>query len=144
MPLSVVAPLTKRRPSFDSVEAIASTCATSLTASAYRIIELSTWRVAMVWSVDGQAKWWHRSDEFPFTVKRGPLDASTFAADCFANRPVPSQFEEVPAEAWLASYNLKAGAVIKEHSRFLRNYNATLTLLYTDEFIEYESDYASD
>ena len=144
MPLSVVAPLTKRPPSFEMIEAIARSCASSLTASAYRLIELSTWRVAMVWSVGGEAKWWRASEEFPFTIKRGPLNANTFAADCFAGTSLPDDFEDVPAEAWLTSYNLKAGAMIKEHSRCLPNYNAALTLLFTDEFIEYRSDYASE
>jgi hypothetical protein len=141
MPTSIVAPLTKRPPSFSIVDEIARVCASSLTASTYRLIELSTWRVAMVWSVEGKAKWWRPSAEFPFTIKRGTLDANTFAADCFAGRGAPDQFEDVPAEAWLTSYNLKAGAVIKEHTRFLPSYNATLTLLFTDEFIEYQPEY---
>lgn len=144
MPNSVVEPLTKRPPTFDVVEAIARSCAASLTASTYRLIELSTWRVAMVWSVDGHAKWWRGSDEFPFTIKRGPLDTNTFAADCFVGGAIPDRFDEVPAEAWLTSYNLKTGAMIKEHSRCLPNYNAALTLLFTEEFIEYESEYKSD
>jgi Zn-dependent peptidase ImmA (M78 family) len=144
MPTSVVMPLLKRPPSFDTVRAIAQQCGSSLTASAYRLVELSTWRVAMVWSVGGAAKWYQPSDEFPFTIKRGPLDANTFAADCFAGATIPDQFEEVTAEAWLSSYNLKAGAMLKEHSRCLPNYDAALTLLYTDEFIEYKSDYETD
>jgi hypothetical protein len=144
MPLIIVSPLSKRPPSFDTAEQIARSCAASLTASTYRLIELSTWRVAMVWSVDGQAKWWRGSEEFPFTIKRGPLDPNTFAADCFAGGSVPDRFEEVSADGWLTSYNLKAGAMIKEHSRCLPNYNAALTLLYTDEFIEYKSDYQTD
>lgn len=144
MPASIVGPLTRRPPSFQLVDEIARICASSLTASTYRLIELSTWRVAMVWSVGGQAKWWRASDEFPFTVKRGPLEANTFARDCFAGQRVPDQFEKVPAEAWLTSSNLKAGAMIQEQSRCLPNYNAALTLLFTDEFIEYRSEYAID
>ena len=144
MPLSVVAPLVKRPPSFESVEAIARACRSSLTASAYRLVELSTWRVAMVWSEDGQVKWRRPSDEFRFTIKRGPLDGNTFAADCFAGTKIPDRFEDVSAEAWLSSYNLKTGATIKEHSRCLPGYNAVLTLLVTDEVIEYESDYFSE
>ena len=144
MPTTIVAPLLEQPPSFQIVDEIARACASSLTASAYRLVALSSWRVAMVWSIDGKAKWWRASEEFPFTVKRGTLDTNTFASDCFAEQRVPETFEDVPAEAWLTSYNLKAGAVIKEHSRYLPNYNATLTLLFTDEFIENRSEYASD
>jgi hypothetical protein len=78
---------------------------------------------------------------------RSSVDRSTripFAADCFAGATVPDQFEEVSAEAWLASYNLKAAAVIREHSHYLPGYNAALTLLFEEEFIEYKSDYVTD
>ena len=70
-------------PTFKHIEQVARTCDTSLTASAYRIAGLSSFRVAVVWSQAGRVRWYKASEEFYRWIRKGPLDPATFAYDAF-------------------------------------------------------------
>lgn len=50
MPREKIQPLLPQSPTFGHVEAIAASSGTSLTASAYRLASLTSFRMAMVWS----------------------------------------------------------------------------------------------
>ena len=97
MPRESVTDYLKVEPSMDSVRSIASACATSLTASGFRLIELTTFRAAIVWSQNNKIIWYKASSEFVRWVRKGELDEQTFAFDCFKHRDVPQQLESVPA-----------------------------------------------
>jgi hypothetical protein len=82
--------------SFDSARSIAGICQTSLTASIMRLVTLTSFRAAVVWSQENQVRWYKSSPEFSRWIRRGELNDATFAADCFKNRSVPGQLKSVP------------------------------------------------
>jgi Zn-dependent peptidase ImmA (M78 family) len=136
MPRSVMLPYLRESPRFSHVEQIARACETSLTASAYRLAELSSFRVAIVWSRDRRVRWYKASDEFVRWVRKGQLDPNSFAFDAFEGKAVPPSFESVPASAWLFEKGLRSDARILEHSIPLLGYEAVLSLLFIPEPIE--------
>jgi Zn-dependent peptidase ImmA (M78 family) len=136
MPRDSVNPNLRLEPTMDSVQSIAATCGTSLTASGFRLIELTSFRAAIVWSQNNNVVWYKSSPEFVRWVRKGELTEETFAADCFKGRGVPKQLEPVPASAWLFEKGLKDGARIWEHSVSLPNYAAVLSLLVMRESVE--------
>lgn len=109
----------------------------SLTASAYRFVELTSFRSAVVWSSRGRVIWFKPSTEFGQWVKlRDSVDPRTLAFDCFENKAVPSRPEAVPADAWLNGSNLRTNAMIFEESCSMPFYDAVLTLLWIRDAIE--------
>jgi hypothetical protein len=136
MPRSIVLPYIRESPRFSHIEHVARSCETSLTASGYRLVELSSFRAAIVWSENGRVRWYKPSDEFVRWVRKGPLTLESFAFDIFAGKSVPSSLESVPATAWLFDKGLRADARILEHSVSVPTYNAVLTLLVIPERIE--------
>jgi len=133
----------KNQPTVEIARGMAGRFATSLTAATFRLVELSTYRVAMVVSLDGQVKWYQASEEFDRAVRTGPVDRRTLAHDLFAGK-TSTESACVPADAWLFEQNLREGASIWEHSFFLRSYAQVLTLLELRERVEVTTDYDED
>jgi len=140
MPRSIVQPFLRESPRLGHIEQIAEACETSLTASAYRYCELSSFRIAMVWSADRRVRWYKPSGEFVRWVRKGNVREESYAFDALEGRSVPSKFESVPASAWLFENGLKADARIFEHSVPMPGYDGVLTLLLIPEQIEERSD----
>jgi Zn-dependent peptidase ImmA (M78 family) len=136
MPRESVSEYLRIEPSMDSVKSISAVCGTSLTASAFRLINLTSFRAAIVWSQNSRVMWHRSSGDFIRWIRKGDLSDTTFAADCFKNRPVPRQLEPVPASAWLFENGLGDGVRIWEHSVSLPNYDAVLSLLVMREAVE--------
>ena len=124
-------------PSLAVAKRIGQTFSASLTASAYRLAELTSFRCAVVWSSERRVIWFKPSAEFGQWVRiRDSVDPRTFAFDCFEGRAVPSKLEAVPASAWLSGANLRADAMILEESCSMPFYDAVLTLLWIKDVIE--------
>jgi len=140
MPRVKIQPFLQQSPTFAHVESIAAACGTSLTASAYRLASVTTFRMAMVWSESGRVRWYKSSEEFFRWVRKGELSRETFAYDAFRGEDVPEALESVPARAWLFETGLKPDARILEHSVLLRRFDAVLTILVIPEQIEDWSD----
>jgi hypothetical protein len=140
MPRSIVQPFLRESPRLSHIEQIAQACETSLTASAYRLCELSSFRVAMVWSEALRVRWYKPSEEFVRWIRKGSVRQDSYAFDAFEGRPVPATFESVPASAWLFEKGLKPDAYILEHSVPMPNYDGVLTLLFIPEEIEDRGD----
>ncbi len=140
MPRNSIADLFAEEPSFNVVGRISDRRGTSFTASAYRYVQLSGERTAVVWSERGEAKWAKGSDELYRRVLTGPLARETFAARIFRGEEVPDSFDRVDATAWFAEKNMTEGATILEHSKRLGSYGV-LTLLWIDEQIERWREY---
>jgi len=136
MPRVKIVPFLQQSPKFAHVEEVAAMCGTSLTASAYRLASTTSFRMAIVWSEAGRARWYKSSQEFVRWVKKGPLSPETFAYDAFRGEQIPSALESVPAGAWLFEKGLKPDARILEHSLFLPALDAVLTMLVIPEQIE--------
>jgi Zn-dependent peptidase ImmA (M78 family) len=136
MPKDLISTCLQIEPKMDSVQSIASICGTSLTASGFRLIELTSFRAAIVWSQTNTVIWYKSSPEFGRWIRRGELREETFAFDCFRGLRTPQKLESVPATAWLFEKGLKDGARIWEHSVLLPNYAAVLSLLVMRESVE--------
>ena len=121
------------KPTFEAIDAVARTYATTLTATAYRFMEETSHASALVWSHAGVAKWCKRSQEFDRWIRLGErLDARTFASNCFDGNAIPTRPERVQAEAWLEGSNPSAATVFEE-TRCMKWYDGALTLLWIAE-----------
>lgn len=91
----------------------------------------------MIWSADNQARWCARSDSFRFflPLEELPVEGS-HAARLFAGEPVPTDFAPVPAEAWIEENAAERVGTLLEHSIYLPNYGAVLTLLWVQALNE--------
>ena len=136
MPRSILGEYLRSEPSFESLRSIAGLCGTSLTASGFQLMALTSFRACLVWSQKGRVRWYKPSQEFIRWVKKGHLSESTFASDCFKGKAVPDRLEPVPASAWLFEKGLKDDAKIWEHSVPLPGYSAVLTVLVMRDKVE--------
>ena len=141
MPETRIAEVLQKEPQFDLVFRIAEECQTTLTAAAYRYVELSSFRIAMVWSTRGRSIWYKASQEFGRAIELGSLSTETYAYDCFESHEVPKRLEPVSAKAWLYDSNLKDDAKILEQSIYLPFYTSALSLLYLREQVERRTDF---
>ncbi len=96
MPRQTIADLFNKKPSFRAVEEIVHRRGTSFTVSAYRYVQLSGERIAVVWSERGESKWAKGTDELYRRVTVGPLDHETLAWRLFHDGNVPDDFDRVP------------------------------------------------
>jgi hypothetical protein len=122
-----------KKPTFEAIEALAQSTATSLTATAYRFIEETSHASAIVWSHKGVTKWCKRSEEFDQWIRLGErLDSRTFASDCFKERATPAKPERVEAEAWVEG-RVPRDAKLFEETRCMQWYEGALSLLWIAE-----------
>jgi len=131
MPKPLIVEALRPEPSLEQARRIAAECQVSLTAAAYRLVELSTYPVAVVWNASGRRVWFQRSEEFERAVELGPLSPESLVHDYFhARTPLPARPTPVPATAWLYGDGLLENARIWEDSIPMPFYDAVLTLLF--------------
>jgi len=145
MPRAFVSPEAIRQPpSFESIRRISHRFLTSLTASAYRLMDLTTFPAAIVWSMNATIRWFKASDEFEgFIPVREQVAEGSYAYDCFRGVNVPDKLSPVNVESWIDTANLRLGQYIQEHSVWLPSYNSVLTLLYIDRPLEHTEEEGS-
>lgn len=141
MPRERLAGTLREAPSFAAARRIAAELGTSLTASSVRLVELSSFRAALVVSRDGRAEWYRASVEFGRAVRIGVADERTGPAGYFLQRILPQGVQETPADAWLYDTNLKKRASVWEESVALSAYNTVLTILELRQRVEERTDY---
>ena len=141
MPRAEIAPFLAAVPSFNTIRTVANQCGVSLTAAAYRLVEMTSHRAAVVWSSDGKVEWYKRSEEFGRAIRKEDLDPRTYAADWFRDRALSETAESVPASAWLYEGNLAEDALVVEHSVALLSYRAVLSLIVIPTRIERHTEY---
>lgn len=139
VPRALVTDQLKQAPTLNMARGVAERFGTSLTAAAVRLVELTSYRAALVVSREDTAEWYRLSPEFARAVRTGPLDARTLAHDHF-HGGASAETARVPAEAWLYESNLVPGVTLWEHSALLRSYGLVLTLLELPERVEVHSD----
>lgn len=140
MPRPLLRKYLQTEPSFESLRLISGLCGTSLTASGFQFMALTSYRASLVWSRSGRVRWYKPSEDFIRWIKKGELSNGTFASDCFQRKHVPNRLEPVSASAWLFEKGLKEDARIWEHSVPLPGYDAVLTLLVMREAVEAWND----
>jgi hypothetical protein len=117
--------------SLPEISTVATEFETSLTATVRCFLRLTTLPCAMVWSSDNQARWCARSETFRFFLPLAELPAEgSHAAGLFKGSPTPSDFAAVPVATWLDRQVADTVETLLEHSIYLPNYNAVLTLLW--------------
>lgn len=134
IPRSLVGPaLVGSKPTLHLIREISRVFDTSLTASAFRTMGLTSFRAAIVWSTNGVIRWFKSSEEFmAFVSVKDPVAEGTYAYDCFRGVRVPDDLKSVRADLWLAESKRNPGYV-QEHSIWLPSYDSVLTLLYIEE-----------
>jgi IrrE N-terminal-like domain len=142
MPSNVMASLLKAEPTFDIVRTIATEFGVTLTAAGYRLVELSSFRIAIVWSSERRSIWYKASPEFERPIQLGPLSEETYAFDAFNKAALPAGLEPVPATAWLYDVNLKDAAKVWEYSFPMAAYDGVLSFLYLKDPIEKQTDFS--
>lgn len=131
VPKSLVdATILRERPTFEAIRGLSDTFETSLTAAAYRAMQLTSFRAAIVWSASGEVRWFKGSPEFGAFVSVGQSVANgTYAQKCFEGLSVPNEMRKVASDLWLAPSNRPNPDYILEHSVRLPFYDSVLTLL---------------
>ena len=137
-------------PSLDFIIQLADTFDASLTATALRYSRFCDQSVAVVFSQDGNIRWFRGSKDFDevredlgfFIDVRGSVDPSTCAARFFQGYRIPDRPKAIPASAWFTSGRYQSDATIQEHSLPMPTYNAVLTLLWIDDDIQEEGDFS--
>jgi Zn-dependent peptidase ImmA (M78 family) len=135
IPQSLVeAALLREKPNFDAIRSLSAKFETSLTAAAYRAMQLTPFRAAIVWSTNDIVRWFKASEEFEaFVSVRESVSEGTYAHDCFKGISVPDDFRSVKSASWLAASSAGNPEYILEHSIWLPFYNSVLTLLYVED-----------
>lgn len=114
----------------------------SLTASTLKCVEVTEEECAVVWSEGGLIKWCRPNDNFRYYVRVNErVSADSFAAELFKGPLERERDGSVPAEAWVSSYRLHAGATLWEDSILLPYYNSVLTILTITNSLERKRGY---
>jgi hypothetical protein len=138
MPRAPIREWLEAEPSLDAIQSIATACETSLTSSAVRLMTLTAYPAAVVWSQDGRARWYTPSASFVRWVRKGRLNEATLASRWMRGESLPKQPQAVPAAAWFFEKGLRPGARVWETAIGLPAYGAALSLLVLRESITNE------
>lgn len=129
MPCEAIGEWLEPEPTIDAVQAIAAACETSLTSSAVRLMTLTPYPAAVVWSQEGKVRWYTPSASLLRWVRKGRLHEATLAARWMRGGSVPKHSQIVSAAAWFFEKGLKPGAQVWESAIGLPGYSAVLSLL---------------
>jgi len=119
-------------PSFTLIGNLAEIFKTSLTATAFRYVELGHFPCALIASVDGRIKWMSCSSDFPSRILQidTPVHKLSVAGSCLLGESAPSLPELVEKSYWLESGNENEDLKLHEHAVNLTTYNTILSLLF--------------
>lgn len=129
MPLVAIRQWVESEPSMEAIQSIAAACETSLSSSSVRLMTLTAYPAAVVWSQEGRARWYTPSASFVRWVRKGRLNEATLASRWMRGEPLPKQPQAVPAAAWFFEKGLRPGARVWETAIGLPAYGAALSLL---------------
>lgn len=138
MPQEAIREWLEAEPSLDAIQSIAAVCETSLTSSAVRLMTLTAYPGAVVWSQEGKVRWYTPSASLVRWVRKGRLHEATLASRWMRGESLPKRPEAVPAEAWFFEKGLRIGARVWESAMGLPAYGAVLSLVMLHEPIANE------
>ncbi len=117
--------------SISRISLLANEYDTRLTATVRRFVEITDHACAMVWSQDGQARFYNRSERFTFFLSINDIPhKQSYAGRLFSSMSVPTDFNPVDPQFWLNASDAEKIGLLLEHSISLPNYSAVLTLLW--------------
>lgn len=127
----------KRCINFELIKGIAEYFNVSLSAAAFRYVNIGKYPTAIIYSQNGIVKWSAFHDYFPFKFLRNgtKVHKETPAYDFFAGKTMQTCEDLIPATCWFPEdRNIKPGIYLNEQNVAMPNYNAVLTLLWESEF----------
>lgn len=135
MPKALFEPrIIRKKPNMNLIERISEEFRTSLTATAYRYMQVTREPCALIYSVNGKIEWFIRNEnDFKYYLKgRGePVDEQSFAHDAFQGKGDVVDGDLVSASVWVGSdHPMYESIELIESTKFLKYYNATITLLW--------------
>jgi hypothetical protein len=117
-----------------SIDDLSSDFATSTMATAFQYATHTIEQVALVVSVGGKVKWFHRAKDFWPHVRLGTLHPHSAAGEIAAGKSVDTKkMVRVSAYAWLSDFESDSRKEIMEDSRYLDWYDCIVTLLWLKE-----------
>jgi Zn-dependent peptidase ImmA (M78 family) len=142
IPTDFARPIVRKcEPSLDVIADLAKDCDTSLSATAWRYCDLTSFRCAVIWNHAGIRQWCKKSEEFGSVLRmKTALPVDSWSAAAYRDRASGTPMQPVKAETWIESFNLKPEAEIWEGCKFLKNYDSIITLLWIKDRIEAVQD----
>ncbi len=129
--------VSKRWPSMEVVADVADHFGSSLMAAGRKFCDVASQACAIVWSSQRQIRWFHGSPTFAHFIGVGKeIDFDSIAYRAYEGKPLPSEMEEVPAEAWIKSSWLRQDAVVFEQTVPMPSYDGCLSLIWVRRPIE--------
>ena len=127
------ASVSRGKPTFEMIRDLSRTSDTSLTASAYRAMGLTTFRAAIVWSTGGVIRWFKASEEFEaFVAVHDRVPEGTYACvEVYRCLTICELSKRICGLLLLVD----ATHYIFEHSVSLPSHDSVLTLLYIEEVV---------
>jgi hypothetical protein len=114
------------------LEALAEEFQATLTATAFRLVELGSHVCALVVSRQGEIAWSHVCGDFPLRLQawRSKVDGDTCAAEFFRGGGTAKMEEDVPATAWLDDRRVGDTWTIRELMVPMPSYESALSVLW--------------
>jgi len=118
--------------SIEEVSHLAETCGVSLTAAAFRCVELDVTPCALAFCQGGEIKWSKASKSFPYQYMRGSgaPDGYSGAGEYFAKGVNHQNPIETPADAWFGDYGISQTDTVIEQCLVMTRLNAILSLIW--------------
>lgn len=126
----------KRDINFELIKEIANHFSVSLSAAAFRYVNIGQYPTAVIYSKDGVVQWSAFHDYFPFKfIPQGyKIRKDSAAFDFFAGREMQTCDDLIPAKVWFPdNYKVTTSTYLYEQNIAMPNYNAVLTLLWESE-----------
>ena len=126
----------KRCINFELIKEIAKYFNVSLSAAAFRYVNIGKYPTAIIYSKDGIVKWSAFHDYFPFKFIRNgaKVQKDTPAYDFFAGNTMQTCEDLILAACWFPEdHNIETDIYLNEQNIAMPNYNAVLTLLWERE-----------
>jgi Zn-dependent peptidase ImmA (M78 family) len=132
LPELIFRKLAPLNPGLATLENLAQTFRATLTAAAYRYVELGIAVCALVVSREGRIQWFLAGSDFHFSVRNpgSALDPRTCAGSFFRGQDVEKTEDDVPADAWLSSVDPDKSWTVRELMVPMPRYSSALSLLW--------------
>lgn len=118
-------------PLLASIDRLANDFSTSYLATAYQYATHTIEQVAIVVSVGGRVKWFHKAKEFWPWIRHGALHAHSAAGEIAMGKSSDTEkMVRVSAYAWLPNFENDSKSEIMEDSRYLDWYDCVVSLLW--------------
>ena len=128
----------KRDINFELIKEIANYFNVSLSAAAFRYVNIGKYPAAVIYNKDGVVQWSAFHDYFPFKfIPKGyKVKKESSAYDFFAGKTMQTCSDLVQATVWFPDNSkVKTSTYLYEQNAAMPNYNAVLTLLWESEFV---------